>query len=117
MLRRNDVSAYLIVYRKYLRANKSLVIKNKIQSYVLDSYSWFHQYFLQLIMGFMYYIKPSGFTVFSPLKIYDTMSVHKTQFNWFRKLHILLSGYSYFNSYIKIEFEEESNEVNDKKNN
>ncbi len=41
------------------------------------------------------------FIQFNPFRMYSTLSIHESQFAWYRRLFILFSRYSYFNSYGK----------------
>jgi N-acetylglucosaminylphosphatidylinositol deacetylase len=99
----------------YLKVNKSNFIKEDISIYLLDTYIFPIQYFTQLLVMFLYYVNPYGSFTCSPRKIYNIMSCYVSQMTWFRKLHILFSAYSYINTYTKIEFDQESDKLEDKK--
>ena len=87
----------------FLRNNKQKIIDSKIETYFLDTYPWIMQYsFLFPLIGF--YLKDYGFLNKNALYTYNLMKIHFSQFNFYRKLHTLISGYTYFNTYTKLEF-------------
>jgi hypothetical protein len=90
----------------FLKNNKSKILKYNVQSYLLNSYHWFIQYFLQILLLINFYYVSYAFTFFNPLEIYSKMSLYKSQFTIWRKIHILISGYSIFNILTNIEFED-----------
>lgn len=83
----------------------------------MDSYNFFNQYFMHLFNGLVYYVKPIGFLNTNVRDAYKSMAIHKTQFVWFRKLHVILSLYTYINTYTKVEFGDSSSSNNENNNN
>ena len=78
--------------------------KNKgIKIYTLISFNFFLQYtffapFLTALFKTYSFFSMHFFTSYKWMRLYET------QFNLLRKAHVILSGYSYFNSYNKIYF-------------
>jgi len=87
----------------FLRNNKQTIIDNKINTYILDTFPWIMQYtFVFPLIGF--YFKDYGFINKNAFYTYGLMKIHQTQFNLMRKIHTIISSYTYFNTYTKIEF-------------
>lgn len=91
--------------RHYLKSDKPRLREKKIGTYLLDSFNPLTQYTFLLPFLFFYF-KEFGFINRNPTTTYKLMTIHRSQFNWYRKLHTLFSGYAYFNSYTKIELVE-----------
>lgn len=116
---KNHISCYEGLI-SYLKNNKKSLMSRKIQVYLLDSYGIIYQYLLQILSFLWFLIKPYGFIGFYMLRVYKSMRLYDSQFFWWRKLHVIVSVYSYFNTFTKIEFideEEKDNQVNKKKEN
>lgn len=116
---KNHISCYEGLI-SYLKNNKKSLMNRKIQVYLLDSYGIIYQYLLQIFSFLWFLIKPYGFIGFYMLRVYKNMRLYDSQFFWWRKLHVIVSVYSYFNTFTKIEFIDEEvkdNQVNEKKEN
>jgi N-acetylglucosaminylphosphatidylinositol deacetylase len=99
----NHISCYngLVYYLKNHRDD----IKNKgINIYLLDSFKPLYQY-THLIPFIVFYFREFGFFSYHFFTSYKIMKIYKSQFNWKRKLYVIFSAYSYYNSYIKVELE------------
>lgn len=97
----NHISCYDgLVY--YLKENREEIKKEGIQVYLLDSFSFISQY--TFILPFIYfYFKEHGYFNSKLMFPYRLMQIYKSQFKLFRKVHVLISCYSYLNSFTKIE--------------
>ena len=105
---------------EYLKKNKEEIINKNVQTYLLNSYGALMQYIMQIFVGILFYYTPVAFCSFSLKKLYFLMSQHTTQFNWFRKLHIVFGSYSFFNNFTMVEFDNlvsEYDKTNNKKEN
>ena len=99
----NHISCYngLIYYLKNHRDD----IKNKgINIYLLDSFNPLFQY-THFVPFIVFYFREFGFFSYHFFTSYKIMKMYKSQFNWKRKLYVIFSAYSYYNSYIKVELE------------
>ena len=96
----NHISCYDgLVY--YLKANRKEVKEKKTQIYLLDTFNPISQYTI-FIPFWTFFFKQNGYFSWNFLFSYQHMSIYKSQFNIMRRLHVLLSGYSYCNSYTKV---------------
>ena len=87
----------------YLNKNLDECKRKRIKVFTLDSFNFFFQY--TVFTPFFYTLfKPYGYFLMTCFSSYKWMSIYETQFNLLRKAHVLLSGYSYFNSYTKVEY-------------
>ena len=97
----NHISCYNgLVY--YIKNNREDFKKKGINVYLLDSFNPLFQYTF-FIPFLSYYLREFGFSTWNFLSSYKIMSIYNSQFNWRRKLHVIFSGYSYCNSFIKVE--------------
>ena len=87
----------------YLNKHSDECKKNKIKVYTLDSFNFIFQY-TSIVPLLNALFKSYGFCLMTFYNSYKYMRHYKTQFNLLRKAHVLLSGYSYFNSYTKLEY-------------
>lgn len=88
--------------KNYVNNNKEELIKNGIQIYFLDSFNFALQY--TFIFPFLNYLfKRNGYMTMYFYYSYKWMKIYKSQFNLLRKVHTIMSGYSFFNSYTKYE--------------
>ena len=94
----------LCLFRTYLKANREAVNEKKLNSYVLDSHMSLVQYTL-FIPAFLFYFKEFGFFNISFLNPYRLMKYHSSQFNIARKLHVIFSSYSYYNTFTRLELQ------------
>jgi N-acetylglucosaminylphosphatidylinositol deacetylase len=72
---------------------------------VLHSKMWLSKYlgFLEMLISVIFAPKDVFFLSFSPMAVYAKMNrSYPSQFVWFRKLFVIFSSYSYFNSYTKL---------------
>ena len=87
----------------YLKIHNDECKSKGIKVYTLDSFHFALQYtWISPLLSF--FLKKYGYismTCFSSIK---WMRLYETQFNLLRKAHVLASGYSYFNSYTKIDY-------------
>ena len=82
--------------------------KNRgLKIYTLDSFDFLFQYTLFYPL-FCAIFKKYGFFSMTFFSSYKWMRLYETQFNLLRKAHVILSGYSYFNSYNKIDLNDKS---------
>ena len=81
----------------YFNISNKITINAKTNE-INKSNKW-HLYFPFLA----FYLREFGFSTWNFLTSYKIMSIYNSQFNWRRKLHVIFSGYSYCNSYIKVE--------------
>jgi N-acetylglucosaminylphosphatidylinositol deacetylase len=86
----------------YLKNNREIIKEKKINSYLLDTHNPISQYTIFIPFVFFFF-KEYGFFNKNPFYSYKMMKFHTSQFNTMRKIHMLMSSYSYFNSYTKIE--------------
>jgi len=100
---KNHISCYEGLV-SYMKKNKKMLMNSKVQVYLLDSYGFVFQYFLQLLCFIWFFIKPYGFIGVYFRRVYKIMSLYQSQFFWWRKAHVLFSIYSCFNTFTKIEF-------------
>ena len=98
----NHISCYdgLNYYLEYHR-NES---KTKgIKAYTLDSFNFLLEYnYIAPLLSALF--KSYGYFSFNFVNSYRWMRLYGSQFNIFRKVHVFLSSYSYFNSYNKIDY-------------
>ena len=87
----------------YLKNHLNEVKNKKIKIYALDSFNFIFQYTAILPLLSTLFKKYSYFSM-TFFKSYKWMRLYKSQFNLLRKAHVILSSYSYFNSYSKIEY-------------
>ena len=89
---------------KYLLENNANDLKNKgVKVYFLDSFNFVFQY--TFVLPFLnYFFKSYGYFSMTFFSSFKWMSYYKTQFTLMRKAHVILSGYSYFNSFTKYEY-------------
>ena len=87
----------------YLQYNGKDCKKKGIKVFTLDSFNFVLQYtgIAPFLMGIF---KRYSFFNTNFFSSYRWMSIYETQFNLLRKAHVVLSGYSYFNSYSKVEY-------------
>lgn len=97
---------------EFLKKNKKVIMRNKINSYLLNSYNFLFQYVLQIFPVIFFYYIPYGFSNLNVFSLYDLMKYYPTQFNINRKLHIMINLFSYINLYSKIEFENDEKDEN-----
>jgi len=98
----NHISCYNGL--QYYLKKHSNECKNKgIKIYTLDSFNFFFQYslFFPLLKGLFNRYSYFLLTFFNS---YKWMSLYETQFNLLRKAHVILSSYSYINSFTKIDY-------------
>ena len=87
----------------FLESNKDEVKSKGIKVYFLDSFNFAVQY--TFFIPFMSYVfKSYGYFTMTFFSSYKWMSFYKSQFTLMRKAHVILSGYSYFNTYTKYEY-------------
>ena len=98
----NHISCYDGL-KYYLNKHSDECKKNKIKVYTLDSFNFILQYTI-IVPLLNALFKRHGFYLMTFFNSYKYMRYYKTQFNLLRKAHVLLSGYSYFNSYTKLEY-------------
>ena len=98
----NHISCYNGL-RFYLEQNKEECKNKNLQVYTLDSFNFVFQY-TWVIPMFTNIIKKYAFLSINFFNSYKLMSLYKTQFNLLRKAHTILSSYSYFNSYNKVDY-------------
>ena len=102
----NHISCFngLIYYlRNHLNESKNKGLK----IYTLDSFNFPLQYSI-FIPLFSSIFKKYGFYSMTCFSSYKWMRLYETQFNLLRKAHVILSGYSYFNSFNRIELNDKS---------
>ena len=87
----------------YIQKNTEELRNKGIKIFTLDSYNFLIQYTIQ-IPGLLALVKSYSYFSLTFLTSYNLMSLYKTQFNLLRRAHVVLSGYSYFNSFSKIEY-------------
>ena len=89
---------------KYFLENNGNELKSKgVKVYFLDSFNLAFQY--TYFSPFMsYYLKSYGCYSMTFFSSYKWMRYYKTQFSLLRKAHVILSGYSYYNSFTKYEY-------------
>ena len=93
----NHISCYNGL-KYYLNTHLDECKKSNIKVYTLDSFNFVLQYTCVIpLLSALF--KKVGFYLNSFFSSYRLMSIYKTQFNLLRKAHVILSGYSYFNSY------------------
>jgi len=98
----NHISCYNgLMY--YIQKNTEELRNKGIKIFTLDSYNFLIQYTIQ-IPGLLALVKSYSYFSLTFLTSYNLMSLYKTQFNLLRRAHVVLSGYSYFNSFSKIEY-------------
>ena len=98
----NHISCYNGL-KYYLNTHLDECKKNNIKVYTLDSFNFFFQYTLIApLLSALF--KKCGFYLITFFNSYKLMRLYKTQFNLLRKAHVVLSGYSYFNSYTRIDY-------------
>ena len=91
---------------KYYLKNHLEESKNKgLKIYTLDSFNFIMQY-TQFFPLFSFIFKKYGYFSMTFFNSYKWMRLYKTQFNLLRKAHVILSCYSYYNSYTKIELKD-----------
>ena len=98
----NHISCYKGL--QYYLKKHSNECKNKgIKIYTLDSFNFFLQYSLifPLLRGLF---KRYSYFLLTFFNSYRWMSIYETQFNLLRKAHVILSSYSYINSFTKIDY-------------
>lgn len=98
----NHISCYDGL-KYFLNKNSNECRKRLIKVYTLDSFNFFLQYSM-IIPMFYTFFKRNGFFTINFFTSYKWMRYYETQFNLLRKVHVICSGYSYFNSYTKIEY-------------
>ena len=91
----NGLEYYLKTHREEVKAKKTSI-------YLFDSFSPLTQYTF-LVPALFFFRKENGFATWNCCFSYKFMSIYKSQFNIMRRLHVILSGYSYFNSFTKVE--------------
>ena len=97
----NHISCFKGI-EKFINENRKFVIENNIKFFLLESFNVFNQY--SLILPFIFfYLGEFGFFKGNFLEEFKIMKIYESQFNWKRKLHVIFSGYTYFNSFIKVE--------------
>ena len=98
----NHISCYNGL--QYYLKNHSNECKNKeIKIYTLDSFNFFLQY--SVIFPLLYALfKKYSYFLLTCFNSYRWMSLYETQFNLLRKAHVILSSYSYINSFTKIDY-------------
>jgi len=111
----NHISCFKGI-EKFISENRKFVIENKYKFFLLESFNPLCQYslffpFVFFFFGEIGFFKNNFFEEFKIMKIYQS------QFNWKRKLHVISSGYTYFNSFIKVEVENKENNNNNDNNN
>ena len=98
----NHISCYNGL-KHFLNKNSNECRKRLIKVYTLDSFNFFLQYSMILPMFYTFFKRYGYFTI-NFFTSYKWMRYYETQFNLLRKVHVICSGYSYFNSYTKIEY-------------
>jgi N-acetylglucosaminylphosphatidylinositol deacetylase len=98
----NHISCYDGV-KYYLKTHLAECKKKNLKVFILDSFNFVLQY-TSIIPLFNALIKRQAFYLMSFFNSYKYMRYYKTQFNLLRKAHVILSGYSYFNSYTKLDY-------------
>ena len=98
----NHISCYDGL-KYFLNKNSNECRKRLIKAYTLDSFNFFLQYSM-ILPRFYTFFKRYGYFTINFFTSYKWMRYYETQFNLLRKVHVICSGYSYFNSYTKIEY-------------
>ena len=98
----NHISCYDGL-KYFLKKNSSELKQKGLKVYTLDSFNFFFQYTMFVPMFYGLFKKYGYFTIHF-FNSYKWMRLYETQFNLLRKAHVICSGYSYFNSYTKIEY-------------
>ena len=87
----------------YLEYHKGDCKAKGIRAYTLDSFNFLLEY--NYIVPFLTALfKSYGYFSFYFALSYRWMRLYGSQFNIFRKVHVFLSSYSYFNSYNKLDY-------------
>jgi len=97
----NHISCFKGV-EKFIKENRKFVIENNYKFFLLESFNPLSQYSL-LFPFIFFYFGEYGFFKNNFFEEFKIMKIYQSQFNWKRKLHVILSGYTYFNSFIKVE--------------
>lgn len=88
----DGIKVFAKKYENWLKEN------NHIKIYLLESFNLINQY--NMILPFLSYLfKGKGFFNWTFYYSFKWMKIYKSQFTFLRKLHVLGSCYSYFNSY------------------
>ena len=98
----NHISCYDGV-KYYLKTHLEECKNKNLKVFTLDSFNFIFQY-TSIVPLLNALFKSYGFCLMTFYNSYKYMRHYKTQFNLLRKAHVLLSGYSYFNSYTKLEY-------------
>ncbi len=93
-----------MIFRHYLKSNKQTIKDMNISSYLLDSHNALSQYTF-LIPFIFFYFKEFGFFNKNCFYNWRVMKFYYSQFNFMRKLHVIFSSYTYYNTLTKIEFQ------------
>ena len=88
----------------FIKKNREKNKKKQINFFLLDSFNPVFKYtfFFPFIT---FFFREFGFFNYNFFTSYKFMSIYNSQFNWKRKLYVFFSGYSFFNSYEKIELQ------------
>ena len=86
----------------YIKEHKYDIMKKGINIFFFDTFSPFIQYGTILPYLNMYF-KESGFFDWNFFFSWNHMKLYKTQFNFPRRVHVLCSGYTFSNSFNKVQ--------------
>lgn len=100
----NNIEHCLCYYgfEKYLKNHREEIKKKGTKIYLLDSFSCLSQFFL-VIPFFSFYFKESGFVISNFVALNRMLNVLKIKMSFGKKIKFFLRGYSYLNSYTKVE--------------
>ena len=88
---------YYLKYHKYDCKNKGIKV------FTLDSFHFALQY--SILAPFLSVVfKSYGYFTMTFFSSYKWMSIYESQFNLLRKAHVVMSGYSFANSYSKLDY-------------
>ena len=96
----NHISCYNGL-QYYLKNHLNECKNNGIKVYTLDSFNFFLQYTVVFPLLYTIFKRYSYFRL-TCFNSYRWMRLYETQFNLLRKLHVILTSYSYINSFTKI---------------
>lgn len=88
----------------YIKENREKLKEKGTNIFLLDSFNPLLQYTF-FVPFWTFFFKENGFFSWNFLFSYKFMKIYQSQFNFMRKLHVILSSYSYCNSYTKIQLQ------------
>lgn len=97
----NHMSVYAGL-EEYIKSNRKEIKDKNINIYLLDSFSPIKQY-TNIIPFLSMFFKEFGYFDWNCLYSWKHMKIYKSQFNFPRRMHVIFSGYSYSNSFTKVE--------------